>query len=457
MSLYETVQLKIFLYFLQTKQYFLLKEKITFIIEECGLFCQLREKDLISHLNVSLCEEDGTSLSQCDALAKFQKQILLKDLGLLYNLKLLQKGLFPFKSKNYIIIQHYFPEEVLEEIVNSGVVDRAQLPTINILFSRLVALQEDMEHSTSTTYISIMDSVFDLHVSELKDNRSLLELSDHELCHIAEVADFACHSVSNYSVHMKQSSWDACLVATAALTLCVDSTLKDWSEQHSIHTEPELRPAEPTATTSSQPWPLSLLVESDAVPEDSSENFLRLPGLLHTPEARHDAFQSMISAGPQTAKNNLSGPPREIHHPCPNYQRRHTAPLLLKDNQRANVRQFPPAHHTFYRADPPEGRDSLNGKYAVKIHQKVLSNLVIGLITGHGHLRKHLHRVGILQEDPLCGRCNEQEETAEHLLFDCPAIARERYAIFGSLDRGGEFSQEDLIGCFRWFVELLKW
>ncbi|KAG8336228.1 hypothetical protein J6590_049470 [Homalodisca vitripennis] len=59
-------------------------------------------------------------------------------------------------------------------------------------------------------------------------------------------------------------------------------------------------------------------------------------------------------------------------------------------------------------------------------------------------------------EDPLCGRCNEQEETAEHLLFDCPAIARERYAIFGSLDRGGEFSQEDLIGCFRRFVELLK-
>ncbi|KAG8271338.1 hypothetical protein J6590_065230 [Homalodisca vitripennis] len=65
-----------------------------------------------------------------------------------------------------------------------------------------------------------------------------------------------------------------------------------------------------------------------------------------------------------------------------------------------------------------------------------MSSKVIGLITGHGHLRKHLHRVGILQEDPLCGRCNEQEETAEHLLFDCPAIARERYAIFGSLDRG---------------------
>ncbi|KAG8266748.1 hypothetical protein J6590_065257 [Homalodisca vitripennis] len=74
----------------------------------------------------------------------------------------------------------------------------------------------------------------------------------------------------------------------------------------------------------------------------------------------------------------------------------------------------------------------------------------------NGHLRKHLHRVGILQEDPLCRMCDEQDETAEHLLFDCPSIARERYAIFGSLDKGGEFPQEDLIGCFRRFVELLE-
>ncbi|KAG8241390.1 hypothetical protein J6590_087907 [Homalodisca vitripennis] len=74
-----------------------------------------------------------------------------------------------------------------------------------------------------------------------------------------------------------------------------------------------------------------------------------------------------------------------------------------------------------------------------------MSSRVIGLITGHGHLRKHLHRVGILQEDPLYRMCDEQDETAEHLLFDCPSIARERYAIFGSLDKGDEFPQEDLV------------
>ncbi|KAG8291031.1 5' exonuclease Apollo [Homalodisca vitripennis] len=75
-----------------------------------------------------------------------------------------------------------------------------------------------------------------------------------------------------------------------------------------------------------------------------------------------------------------------------------------------------------------------------------------GLIRGYGHLRKHCHRVGILQEDPLCRMCDEQDETAAHLVFDCSAVAREWYAIFGSLDKGGEFPQEDLIGlmvCFR--------
>ncbi|KAG8335088.1 hypothetical protein J6590_077165 [Homalodisca vitripennis] len=128
-----------------------------------------------------------------------------------------------------------------------------------------------------------------------------------------------------------------------------------------------------------------------------------------------------------------------------------------------------------------------------------VSSRVIGLITGHGHLRKHIYSVGILQEDPLCRMCDEsvmmcddirecrcssdprtgqwpmradrirlkrgsaspffkknQDETAEHLLFDCPSIPRERYAILGSLDKGGKFLQEDLIGCFRRFVELLK-
>ncbi|KAG8282614.1 hypothetical protein J6590_033318 [Homalodisca vitripennis] len=88
---------------------------------------------------------------------------------------------------------------------------------------------------------------------------------------------------------------------------------------------------------------------------------------------------------------------------------------------------------------------------------RVASDLLsLSLIKGHGPLRKHLHRVCIIREDPLCTMCDEQEKTAEYLLFDCTAIARERYAICGSLDKGGEYSQEDLTGCFRRFMELLK-
>ncbi|KAG8321347.1 hypothetical protein J6590_047639 [Homalodisca vitripennis] len=78
---------------------------------------------------------------------------------------------------------------------------------------------------------------------------------------------------------------------------------------------------------------------------------------------------------------------------------------------------------------------------------------LLGLWVLLRHLKNHLHRVGILREDPLCKMCDKQEGTAEHLLFDCPA--RERYAICGSVDKGGEFPQEGLIGCFRRFVELL--
>ncbi|KAG8323388.1 phosphatidylinositol phospholipase C activity protein [Homalodisca vitripennis] len=95
---------------------------------------------------------------------------------------------------------------------------------------------------------------------------------------------------------------------------------------------------------------------------------LSLKGFLHTPETHHEAHQSTTSAVPQTAENNLSSPPGKIHHPCPNYQRWHTALLLLQGNQRAGAQQSPPAHYTFHRADPPErcqlSEDASSGDHA---------------------------------------------------------------------------------------------
>jgi hypothetical protein len=57
--------------------------------------------------------------------------------------------------------------------------------------------------------------------------------------------------------------------------------------------------------------------------------------------------------------------------------------------------------------------------------------LVVGLETGHCHLRRHLHRLGIYKEEPVCRRCGMGEETAHHILFECKALSRIRYPVFG--------------------------
>ena len=51
--------------------------------------------------------------------------------------------------------------------------------------------------------------------------------------------------------------------------------------------------------------------------------------------------------------------------------------------------------------------------------------LVIGTITGHCKLNKHLHRMK-LSNSPLCRHCNEADETPEHFLTSCPALAHRR-------------------------------
>jgi hypothetical protein len=42
--------------------------------------------------------------------------------------------------------------------------------------------------------------------------------------------------------------------------------------------------------------------------------------------------------------------------------------------------------------------------------------LVVGLLTGHCHLTKHLHRLGIYKEEPVCRKCDVGEETAHHII-----------------------------------------
>jgi hypothetical protein len=55
--------------------------------------------------------------------------------------------------------------------------------------------------------------------------------------------------------------------------------------------------------------------------------------------------------------------------------------------------------------------------------------LVLGLLTGHCHLRKRLHRLGIYKEEPVCRKCGMGEETTHHILFEYVALGSIRYSV----------------------------
>ena len=59
------------------------------------------------------------------------------------------------------------------------------------------------------------------------------------------------------------------------------------------------------------------------------------------------------------------------------------------------------------------------------------TRVVIGLLTGHNTLRRHLHIMGLCN-DPMCRKCGTEEETSVHILCECEALASLRHAYLGS-------------------------
>ena len=57
---------------------------------------------------------------------------------------------------------------------------------------------------------------------------------------------------------------------------------------------------------------------------------------------------------------------------------------------------------------------------------------ITGLLTGHCGLRKHLQKMGIYKDDPLCRQCCEEDETAFHIIFECPALSSWRNRTLGN-------------------------
>jgi hypothetical protein len=59
------------------------------------------------------------------------------------------------------------------------------------------------------------------------------------------------------------------------------------------------------------------------------------------------------------------------------------------------------------------------------------SRVVIGLLTGHNTLRRHLHVMGLC-DSPICRKCGTGEESSVYILYECKALASLRHTYLGS-------------------------
>ena len=56
--------------------------------------------------------------------------------------------------------------------------------------------------------------------------------------------------------------------------------------------------------------------------------------------------------------------------------------------------------------------------------------VVVGLLTGHSPLKRHLSLMGVIN-DPTCRGCQETEETSSHILCECDYFSAQRFEYLG--------------------------
>lgn len=81
---------------------------------------------------------------------------------------------------------------------------------------------------------------------------------------------------------------------------------------------------------------------------------------------------------------------------------------------------------------------------------------VVGLLTGHCALRHHLHRITVYQGSQLCRWCDMEDETADHVLLECEALARRRLQSLGLPGEELENIRKNPIGSIRKFIQEVK-
>ncbi|XP_051171101.1 uncharacterized protein LOC127287978 [Leptopilina boulardi] len=79
---------------------------------------------------------------------------------------------------------------------------------------------------------------------------------------------------------------------------------------------------------------------------------------------------------------------------------------------------------------------------------KIRVREVVRLLTGHGLLNYHQHKIG-RNVSPRCGLCNAEEEFSTHILCHCPAYAAARHQCWGHAfvdpDRIRDLSVQELL------------
>lgn len=85
-----------------------------------------------------------------------------------------------------------------------------------------------------------------------------------------------------------------------------------------------------------------------------------------------------------------------------------------------------------------KGHSRLNTEEALKPNRSDLWK-VIALLTGHWTVA----RMGFYVPDLLCRKWGEAKETAQHVIFNCPALSRKTVVSLGTLWSGGQIGEQD--------------
>ncbi|CAH1969569.1 unnamed protein product [Acanthoscelides obtectus] len=86
-----------------------------------------------------------------------------------------------------------------------------------------------------------------------------------------------------------------------------------------------------------------------------------------------------------------------------------------------------------------EGPSAKDERFCLSLDRANL-RLLVGLLSGHNTLRRHLHVMGVA-EDPLCERCGVEEETSALVLCRCEALNYTGVNYFGPSGRQGAWTQ----------------